>query len=89
VSPLLRPRPRIPDAPPSQIGDPRHRPVVLATLAVPFEPDAARVAVQAALEGGVKLIVVDAVEMPLWLMSMATRRAELELDDDRDRKSVV
>jgi hypothetical protein len=56
---------------------------VLATLAVPFEPDAARVAVQAALEGGVKLIVVDAVEMPLWLMSMTTRRAELEEDDDR------
>ena len=84
MSPLLRPRPRVPDAPPAEIGGgPRSRPIVLATLAVPFDPDAARVAVQAALEGGVKLIVVDAVEMPLWVMSMTTRRAELELDDDR------
>jgi len=56
---------------------------MLATLAVPFDPDCARVAIQAAMEGGVKLIVVDAVEMPFWLQSMATRHAELEHDEDR------
>jgi nucleotide-binding universal stress UspA family protein len=56
---------------------------MLATLAVPFEPESARVAIQAALEGGVKLIVVDAVELPLWPQSLALRYAELELDDDR------
>ena len=57
---------------------------MLATLAVPFEPEAARIAIQAALEGSVKLIVVDAVEMPLWPQSMAMRYAELEEDDDRE-----
>ena len=73
---------RIPDAPPEHGGS-RSRPVMLATLAVPFEPDSARVAIQAAMEGGVKLIVVDAVEMPFWPQSMATRHAELEQPSDR------
>ena len=73
---------RIPDAPPDHGGG-RSRPVMLATLAVPFEPDSARVAIQAAMEGGVKLIVVDAVEMPFWPQSMATRHAELEEPSDR------
>ena len=57
---------------------------MLATLAVPFEAEAARIAIQAAMEGSVKLIVVDAVEMPLWPQSMAMRYAELEEDDDRE-----
>ena len=57
---------------------------MLATLAVPFDPDSARVAIQAAMEGGVKLIVVDAVEMPFWPQSLATRRADLEEQSDRD-----
>ena len=83
MSPLLRMHSRIPDAPPAHGGG-RSRPVMLATLAVPFEPDSARVAIQAAIEGGVKLIVVDAVEMPLWPQSMAMRYAELEEDDDRE-----
>ncbi|MDX6524058.1 MAG: hypothetical protein QOI17_1571 [Gaiellales bacterium] len=82
MSPLLRMHPRVPDAPPLSGGS-RDRPVMLATLAVPFDPDCARVAIQAAMEGGVKLIVVDAVEMPFWPQSMATRRAELEEPDDR------
>jgi nucleotide-binding universal stress UspA family protein len=82
VSPILRQRSRIPNAPPVEGGsDPR--PVVLATLAVPFEAEAARVAIQAAMEGSVKLIVVDAVEIPFWPQSMAMRYAELEEDDDR------
>jgi nucleotide-binding universal stress UspA family protein len=59
------------------------RPVMLATLAVPFEPDAARVAIQAAMEGGVKLIFVDAVTLPFWPQSIATRHADIELDEDR------
>jgi nucleotide-binding universal stress UspA family protein len=56
---------------------------MLATLAVPFDPDCARVAIQAALEGGVKLIVVDAVEVPFWPQSIAMRYADLEEDVDR------
>ncbi len=79
MSPSLRSRSRAPDAP-ALGGGSRHRPVVLATLAVPFEAEAARIAIQAAMEGSVKLIVVDAVEMPLWPQSMAMRYAELEED---------
>jgi nucleotide-binding universal stress UspA family protein len=41
------------------------------------------VAIQAALEGGVKLIVVDAVEVPFWPQSMSMRYADLEEDGDR------
>jgi nucleotide-binding universal stress UspA family protein len=59
--------------------------VVLATLAVPFDGDAARVAFQAALEGEVRLIVIDSVERPLWLQSIVTGHADLEEDEDRDQ----
>jgi len=79
----LRERP----APPPPAGTPeasaRTRPVVLATLAVPFEPDALRVALGAALESQAPLIVVDAVELPLWPQSIATRHADTELEADR------
>src|SRR6476646_677687 len=84
VSPLLRQHRNDPLLPPAPAdGGSRDRPVILATLAVPFDPDSARVAIQAAMEGGVKLIVVDAVEMPFWPQSMATRRADLEEESDR------
>ena len=83
MSPLLRQRSLVPPPVPPTDGGPRDRPVMLATLAVPFDPDSARVAIQAAMEGGVKLIVADAVEMPFWPQSLATRRAELEEDEDR------
>jgi nucleotide-binding universal stress UspA family protein len=59
------------------------RPVVLATLAVPFEPEAFRVALQAAMESGVTMIVVDAVELPFWPQSIATGHADTELESDR------
>ncbi len=62
-------------------------PVVLATLAVPFDMDAARVAVQAALETNVKLIVLDAVERPWWPQALTTRYADLEEAEDRDQIS--
>jgi hypothetical protein len=43
----------------------RRGPVVLATFAgTPFEPEAARLAVEAALETGAALLVVDVVEIP-------------------------
>ena len=57
--------------------------VILATLAVPFDPEAVRVAAQAALETNSRLIVVDAVERPWWPQSLTMRYAELELDEDR------
>lgn len=83
MSPLLRPHTQEPLVPPRSEDGGRVRPVVLATLAVPFDPECARVAIQAAMDGGVQLIVVDAVEMPFWPQSMATRHADLEREDDR------
>ena len=41
------------------------RPVLLATLDVPFDPEAAALAVDAAVECGQKLIVANVVEIPL------------------------
>ncbi len=84
MSPLLRQHSSIPASPPTTGGS-RSRPVVLATLAVPFDAESARVALQAAMEGQVCLIVVDAVEMPLWPQAIAVRRADLELDEDREQ----
>src|SRR6185437_2240830 len=71
----VRLRDRPVSAPPPTIPEQsaRTRPVVLATMAVPFEPDAVRVALGAALESRAPLIVVDAVELPLWPQSIATR----------------
>ncbi|MEP7022100.1 MAG: hypothetical protein ABI808_15765 [Pseudonocardiales bacterium] len=83
MSPLLRSHANVPAAPAATGSGSRCRPVMLATLAVPFEAESARIAIQAAMEGGVKLIVVDAVEMPLWPQAMTTRRAELETVEDR------
>jgi nucleotide-binding universal stress UspA family protein len=81
----VRLRERSAPTPPADVivagSDPR--PVVLATLAVPFEPEAFRVALQAAMESGVTLIVVDAIELPFWPQSIATRHADTELESDR------
>src|SRR3954447_25630884 len=66
-------------------GGARRRPVLLATLAVPFDGEAARVAIDAALESASPLVVVDAVELPHWPLAIATGHAELEEPDDLDR----
>jgi nucleotide-binding universal stress UspA family protein len=83
----VRLRERSAPTPPGDVtvagSDPR--PVVLATLAVPFEPEAFRIALQAAMESSVTLIVVDAIELPFWPQSIATRHAETELESDRAR----
>jgi hypothetical protein len=68
---------------PAPVRDSRTRPVVLATMAVPFEPDAFRVALGAAMESQAPLIFIDAVEIPLWPQSIATRHADTELEADR------
>ena len=80
-------RDSITDEPPvdTTVGRSRAGVVVLATLAVPFDPEAVRVAAQAALETNSRLIVVDAVERPWWPQSLTMRYAELELDEDRDQ----
>jgi nucleotide-binding universal stress UspA family protein len=81
----VRLRERSAPTPPADValGASDPRPVVLATLAVPFEPEAFRVALQAAMESSVTLIIVDAIELPFWPQSIATRHAETELESDR------
>jgi universal stress protein family protein len=79
----LRDRPAAPPPAATLRGGVRTRPVVLATMAVPFEDDAFAVALSAALETQAALIVIDAVELPLWPQSIATRHDDTELDADR------
>jgi nucleotide-binding universal stress UspA family protein len=81
----LKSRPLPPDAPPARGGGVDRGPVMLATFAVPFDGDAARVAVQAAMETSVKLLVVDVVEQPFWPLATMFGHAALELDEDRQR----
>jgi nucleotide-binding universal stress UspA family protein len=49
---------------------PTGRPVLLATLGVPFDPDASAFAVDAAVEAGQPLIVANVVELPPLTMSV-------------------
>jgi len=53
------------------------RPVLLATLGVPFEPAAAAFAVDSAVESGQPLLVVNAVELPPLAMSVAMHYDQL------------
>jgi nucleotide-binding universal stress UspA family protein len=84
VTPSLDTERRAPD-PPVDSGGRSARPVMLATLAVPFDPDAARIALQAAMESDCKLIVVDAVEQPFFPLSLALGYGAFEEDQDRER----
>jgi hypothetical protein len=69
-----------------RVGAPRRsranevlRPVVLATLGVPFEERACAVAVDAAVESGCDLIVANVVELPP--LAMSVRMGYDQLDD--------
>ena len=55
-----------------------NRPVLLATLGVPFEPAASEFAVDAAVESGEPLIVANVVELPPLAMSLNMRYDQLE-----------
>ncbi len=61
------------------------RPVLLATLGVPFDPEASRVAVDAAVEEGQPLLVVNVVELPPLAMSVHMGYDQLpDLPEDAD-----
>lgn len=49
------------------------RPVMLVTFDVPFEPEAAALAVDAAVESGQRLIVVNLAEVPIGPISLAMK----------------
>jgi nucleotide-binding universal stress UspA family protein len=53
------------------VGPRLKRPVLLATLGVPFDPAASSFAVDAAVESGEPLLVVNVVELPPLGMSVA------------------
>jgi universal stress protein family protein len=55
------------------------RPVLLATLGVPFEPAAEAVAVDSAVESGGRLVVANVVELPP--LPMSVRMGYDQLDD--------
>jgi hypothetical protein len=70
----------------TRVGAPRHasangarRPVLLATLGVPFTRAACAVAVDAAVESGCDLIVANVVELPP--LAMSVRMGYDQLDD--------
>jgi len=59
--------------------------VLLATLGVPFDPDASAFAVDAAVEAGQALIVVNVVELPPLTMSVRMGYDQLpETADDEE-----
>jgi nucleotide-binding universal stress UspA family protein len=58
------------------------RPVLLATLGVPFEPEASAFAVDAAVEAGQPLIVANVVELPPLGMSVAMGYDQLPYPPD-------
>jgi len=49
------------------------RPVMLVTFDVPFEPEATELAIDAAVESGQRLIIVNAAEVPLGPISLAMK----------------
>ncbi len=49
------------------------RPVMLVTFDVPFEPEATELAVDAAVESGQRLIIVNVAEVPLGPISLAMK----------------
>jgi hypothetical protein len=50
-----------------------NRPVMLVTFDVPFEAEATEIAVDAAVESGQRLIIVNAAEVPLGPISLAMK----------------
>jgi nucleotide-binding universal stress UspA family protein len=64
------------------------RPVVLATLGVPFEPEAAAFAVDAAVENGQPLVLVNVVELILTPQAVLFG-SSWELDDEQDARALA
>jgi nucleotide-binding universal stress UspA family protein len=62
------------------------RPVMLATLEVPFDEEAAAFAVDAAVECGQPLIVANVVEMPLGPACLAMGYGDLEPTEEEAAK---
>jgi hypothetical protein len=70
----------------ASVGEPG-RPVLLVTLGVPFAPEAAAFAVDAAVEAGQPLVVANVVELPPLGMSVAMGYDQLD-DDASDAEAL-
>jgi nucleotide-binding universal stress UspA family protein len=66
------------------VGPRVKRPVLLATLGVPFDPAASSFAVDAAVESGEPLLVVNVVELPPLGMSVAMGYDQLPDPPDQE-----
>jgi len=62
------------------------RPVLLATLEVPYDEEAAAFAVDAAVECGERLIVVNVVEMPLGPMCLMMGYGALDPSEEHEAR---
>lgn len=77
---LGRPRSSVRTAQPAAAA----RPVLLATLGAPFDPAAAAVAVDAAVEAGQALIVANVVELAPLPLSLMLGHDQIDSPEDED-----
>lgn len=66
----------------------RKRPVLLATLSVRVHPNAERLAIESALEAGVKLIVANMITMPAYPMALRIAPEYAVLPHEEDLEAV-
>ena len=81
---MLRVRRRSAD-PPALVVHDRSRPVLLATMGVPFDPKATVAAVDAAVESGHGLIVANIVELPPLPLSVIMGYDQLDYTAEMDQ----
>jgi len=79
---------RVHEAPPAGSGHPPPRPVILATLAVRVDPKAERVAIEAALETGAKLILANMLWLPAHPTTLMLAREHATLPHEEDLHAV-
>jgi nucleotide-binding universal stress UspA family protein len=70
------------------VPDGRRRPVLLGTLSVRVHPNAERMAIESALEAGVKLIIANMIPMPAYPMSLRIAPEYAVLPHEEDLEAV-
>jgi hypothetical protein len=68
------------------VGRKGRRPVLLATMEVPFDETAAAFAVESALESGQPLVVANVVQIPLGPLCLGMGYGSIEPDEDEAAK---
>jgi hypothetical protein len=72
----------------SGTGRSRARPVLLATLSVRVDPSAERMALESALEAGVKLIIANMLVLPPYPLTFMLAREYMTLPHEEDLDAV-